>query len=389
MLRTSLSVPVIAGLLCAAVGCGGSDSASSSSDSPQTAKPQHIFWIMMENHSTGEIIGNTADAPYLNQLANQGAVATNYFGVTHPSLPNYLAAISGDFQGIFDDCKAGPDVTCAPEEFVPDSGDGTAGQLLTPAEMASAPIIPHWFDSENLVDEIEGHHLTWKAYMQSMPAGFTGEYWPIDSVDGQPVPRKLYAQKHNPFMYFSDIRDDPSRMQLVVPFTQFDQDITGANVPNFVWISPDQCHDMHGLSSANATAASVNLPDCAAPASGLDHAVIALGDQFLSTLVPKIMASSAWRQGSIIVITWDEDDYAGYSGCCDSPTGANGVTLGGANAPAIIVASQGAMHSTSATAYNHYSVLATIEHLWGLGCLANTCDAEGMTLMTALFGVSS
>ncbi len=110
---------------------------------------------------------------------------------------------------------------------------------------------------------------------------------------------------------------------------------------------------------------------------------------FRSTLVPKIMASPAWQQGSVIVITWDEDDYAGYSGCCDSPTGANGVTLGGANAPAIVIPSRGATHVTSTTPYNHYSVLATIEQLWGLGCLANTCDAQGITAMTALFGASS
>ena len=68
---------------------------------------QHIFYIMMENHSVNDILGNIGDAPYLNQLAKSYGVALQYFGVTHPSLPNYLAAISGDFQGIWDDCAAG------------------------------------------------------------------------------------------------------------------------------------------------------------------------------------------------------------------------------------------------------------------------------------------
>ncbi len=67
---------------------------------------KHIFLIMMENHDASQIFGNTADAPYLNQLANSYGVATRYFGVTHPSLPNYLALISGSFQGMFDDCVA-------------------------------------------------------------------------------------------------------------------------------------------------------------------------------------------------------------------------------------------------------------------------------------------
>src|ERR1017187_8317425 len=87
--------------------------------------PDHIFLIMMENHATNQIIGNTADAPFINQLARRYSVATNYHGVTHPSLPNYLSAISGDFQGVFDDCKAGVTVTCGPEEFVPGAGDAT------------------------------------------------------------------------------------------------------------------------------------------------------------------------------------------------------------------------------------------------------------------------
>src|SRR5215470_663632 len=83
----------------------------------ESNKLDHIFVIMMENHATKQIIGNTADAPYINELAEENGVALNYYGVTHPSLPNYLAAISGSYQGIWDDCKAGASVTCAPEEF--------------------------------------------------------------------------------------------------------------------------------------------------------------------------------------------------------------------------------------------------------------------------------
>jgi hypothetical protein len=63
-------------------------------------QPDHIFFIMMENHPTNQIIENTADAPFTNQLAQRYSLAANYHGVTHPSLPNYLSAISGDFQGI-------------------------------------------------------------------------------------------------------------------------------------------------------------------------------------------------------------------------------------------------------------------------------------------------
>lgn len=340
----------------------------------------HIFYIMMENHGTNQIIGNTADAPAINRLASQYGLATNYFGVTHPSLPNYLAAVSGDFQGIWDDCKAGADVTCAPEEFVPDSGDATSTVLLTAAEIASSSAKPHLFDGANLVDQLEAKRLTWKAYMQSIPSvGSTVEYAPVDVVAGVSTPRKLYAQKHDPFMYFTDIRQNSNRMQRIVPFTQLATDLAGGNVPNFVWISPDQCDDMHGVSTDNASA----LGNAAC--GGTDSQVIALGDAFLQVTVPMIMASPAWTEGSAIVIVWDEDDYSGTAGCCKSPTGTGGGVLGGAHVPAIVISSKVGTHLTSTAPYNHYSLLATIQHIWGFDCLANTCGMADGDLMTKLF----
>jgi hypothetical protein len=244
------------------------------------------------------------------------------------------------------------------------------------------------FAGQTLVDQLESKGLSWKAYMQAIPAAAdTSEYAPVDTDDaGQPLPRKLYAQKHNPFMYFSSIRNSATRMQLIVPFTQFAADIAGTSVPAFVWISPDQCHDMHGLSTANANAPSVNIPNCAYPASGLDHSVIALGDTFLKDTVQKIQASTAWTQhNSAIIIVWDEDDYAGYAGCCGSPAGAGGTLLGGARAPFMIVTSKNTTARSSSDNYNHYSLLATIQKHWGLPCLANTCGMTGNALMTKLF----
>lgn len=344
---------------------------------------QHVFYVMMENHGVDEIIGNTADAPFINSLAARYGVATNYYGVTHPSLPNYLAAISGDFQGIWDDCKAGADVTCAPEEFVPDSGDATSALLLRPDQIASASATPHWFAGKNLVDQLEANDLSWTAYMQSMPeVGSTVEYWPYDAVTGKP--RKLYAQKHDPFMYFSDIRTNPERMQRIVPATQLEADLAADTVANFVWISPDQCHDMHGVSPANAAA--VGLPECGYPASGLDHGPIALGDAYVKQTVEAITSSRAWQRDSAIVLVWDEDDYAGYAGCCGSPTTTGGAVLGGARAPVIVITSKHAEHRISNAPRNHYSMLGTIQALWGLGCLGHTCDLDDGELMTDLFG---
>lgn len=346
---------------------------------------EHIFYIEMENHATNQIFGNTADAPYINWLASQYAISTDYFGVTHPSLPNYLAAISGDFQHIWDDCAAGPTVTCAPEEFGPNSGYTNGQELLTPQQIARATNTPHWFSDRTIVDQLESHGLTWRAYMQSLPhVGYTGEYWPYTTVNGQTVPIKLYAQKHDPFMYFPGIRNSPARMQKIVPFSQFDQNLDSGNVPNFVWISPDQCHDMHGVATSNA--AFLGLPDCAFPASGLDHSIIKLGDNFLRATVSEIMESRAWQEKSAIVIVWDENDYTSFVGCCHSPRGVNGVFLGGSNAPFMVITSKDKEHFVqSTTPYNHYTLLATIEQLWGLGCLERACGFSKSQLMTEFF----
>ena len=317
--------------------------AGATSGTQGNSKFDHIFYVMMENHATNEVIGNTADAPFISNLANQSAVSLNYFGVTHPSLPNYLAAISGDFQGIWADCVAGATVTCPPTEFDPSSGYTNGEELLTPAEIASASQKPFWFSGKTIVDQLEANNLSWKAYMQSMPSvGYTGGYYPYRTVNGQQVPVQLYVQKHNPFMYFTDIRNNSARMQKIVPYTQLSVDLQSGKIPNFVWISPDTCHDMHGVNPADAQY--LGMPGCAYPASGLDHSIINMGDTFVQSLVSQIMASQAWKENSAIVLVWDENDFSGFNGCCHSPRGVAGVTLGGANAPFLVLTSQHSQH---------------------------------------------
>jgi len=381
VLRTFVALGILfsVGLVLNAAPAGATSSHSSNS------KFEHIFYIMMENHATDQIFGNTADAPYINELASQYAISSNYFGVTHPSLPNYLAAISGDFQHIWDDCKAGPTVTCPPEEFGPNSGYTNGQELLTRAQIIQASNTAHWFNDTTLVDQLELHGLSWRAYMQSMPyAGYTGEYYPFRTVNGVKVPVKLYAQKHNPYMYFPAIRNNPARLNKVVPFTGFEANLKSGNVPNFVWISPDQCHDMHGVSPSDA--AYVGIPGCGYPASGLDHGAIQLGDAFLKSTVSEIMASKTWTEKSAIVIAWDEDDYSGHAGCCHSPTGVNGAVLGGSNAPLLVITSKHPQHfNDTTTPYNHYTLLATIQGLWGLGCLESSCNFSKSQLMYKFF----
>ena len=355
---------------------------------PAHAAPQHIFLIMMENHAFGQVIGNRRDAPFINRLAQHAGVETRYFGVTHPSLPNYLATISGSFQGIWDDCPAGANVTCPPEEFVPGSGDATDGNYLTPGQIASASARPHLFPGRTLVDQLEAHGRTWKAYMQNLPSvGSQVEYAPTVQTANGPVTVQLYAQKHDPFMYFSRINHPGSaRLRHIVPFgRRFAADLASGHVPSFAFISPSQCHDMHGMSPD--LAALVHMPTCGYPSSGLDHGAIRLGDAFLRQLVGAITSSSTWQHSrSSIVIAWDENDYSGFGGIASSPHGRHGIVLGGGRAPLIVLNSWGSGHGrTVAIPANHYNLLATIQHLWGLGCLAHTCGVPSSGLLTPLF----
>lgn len=246
----------------------------------QNTDVQHIVIITMENKSYEDIVGND-DAPYINALLHNYSFANNYVAVSHPSLPNYLALIGGSTYGITSDC-----INCT----------------------VAAP---------NLVDQLESIHKSWKAYMESMPSNcFIGS-----SGD--------YAQKHDPFIYFDDIRSNPNRCNNIVPLTQLESDLAvTTTTPNFIWISPNLCNDMHNCS-------------------------VATGDTWLSQEVPRILSSLAFvTQRSLLVITWDEGE------------GSNGNQV-----PTILAGNAVKKAYVSHTAYSHYSLLHTIEKIWHVSSL--------------------
>ncbi len=293
------------------------------SDVPQY---QHIFYVMLENHSYNEIIGSP-NAPQINALARANGLATNYYGITHPSEPNYVAAIGGSYFDIQDDAPY----------------NSTASHTI------SAP---------SLVDQLEGAGLTWKSYQQSLPyAGFTGTSYPDSS-------NALYASKHDPFLNFAHVQHNPTELQHIVPDTQLFSDLQSGNVPNFSFIAPDQCHDMHGTASCTG-----------------DAALLQAGDAYVASVVSAITSSSMWTNGNnAIVITWDENDFSpvGVTGCC-------GANPGGGHVATIVIANHGPRGVQDATPYNHYSLLKTIEDAFHLGCLQNTCDSASVKPMTPLF----
>ena len=300
-------------------------------DGHEHADFDHVFIIMMENTGYDTLIGNS-NAPFINFVAATSGLATNYFGISHPSQPNYIAATSGSTNGVADD------------------NDTT-------------------IDVPNIVDQLESHGKSWKGYMQSYSLCAT----PLDHACGN----QLYERKHNPFISYKDVQSNPARVANIVDFSQFATDLANNTVPNYVWISPDQCHDMHGRG--------------ATPADPCDFsqvpALISTGDTFLLNTVNAIMTSKAWTGNSVIFITWDESDFTGTgpegfgdtSGCCNAnPGGGHVVTL--------VISRTQRFARSSGDAANHYSMMATIEDNWRLGCLANTCDRSSVRPMGDLVG---
>ena len=255
----------------------------------------HVFLIVMENEESTGIMGNNA-AAYINTLATGHGLATQYFAVSHPSLPNYLALTAGSTFGIASDCTG-----C-------------------------------YVNATNIADQVESSGRSWKAYLESMPSScYVGDAYP-------------YMQKHNPFIYYNDVRTNPARCaEHVVPFTQLSTDLVNGTVPNLAWITPNMCNDMH---------------DCS----------IATGDAWLANVVPGILASSAFQNGGVLFITWDEGESS--AGCCSNAAGGQVATL--------VIAPNGVAGLRSTIAETHYSLLRTIEDAWGLSALGQAASAVAM-----------
>lgn len=266
-----------------------------------TLRPAHVAVIVMENQGYGSVIGNRA-APFINRLARRYALARAAYAVAHPSLPNYLALTGGSTFGVDDDCGG-----C----------------------MVSA---------DNLVTQLQAAGLSWKAYMENLPRPcFTG------------AAARDYANKHDPFLHYTQIARSPALCSRVVPLMQLARDERSGRLPRFVWITPDLCHDMH---------------DCS----------VSTGDRFLARLVPPLLRALGRR--GVLFLTWDEGD--DDRGCCRAAHGGHVAT---------IVAGPGARPGARLdTPTDHYSVLATIEAMLGLPRLRWAACACTPSLAPLLIG---
>jgi len=346
----------------------------------------HVFVIVLENHNSFDsfgskgIIGNP-QAPNITALWNKYNVATNYNGVWHPSLPNYVAMITGDWVGI--------DVIATGHTYPKGStvgiSDDDSPSVATDYSPPANPSFHRWsVQLPSVAGQLVQARKDWKAYLQNIPiSGTTLANWPGDNNTA-----KLYAVKHNPFPYVAEIQADPNQFAKQVPIEQLFGDLGSGQVPAFSYIVPDQCRDMHGLSNP--------LAPCGG-AFDTDDNDVKRGDDETAWLVNGIMGSRAWRQGrNAIFIVFDEGN--GPLTCSYNPdTGvdtAPGSLLPGADcyAPAnfndkvvlIVITNYGVRGVQDSRFQSHYSLLKTIEAAFGLPYLGHAADATTNTLAPLL-----
>jgi phosphatidylinositol-3-phosphatase len=334
----------------------------------------HIFVIVAENKGHDLIIGPGTAAPNLNRLAHEYGLATQFFAETHPSEGNYIAMLAGDTFRIHDDdayyCKPGMKDTWCPRSQRPDYVD-------------------HTLTARSLMDQLREHGLTWKAYMESLPApGSLAVRWPTADKPVAGVATQLYAAKHNGFVSFRKVQQDPARAAKIAGFDALYHDLDAGELPNYAHIVPNQCDDMHGRDAAPEVPADCrksNLP-----------ALIARGDRVIAALVARIMATPAWggSENFAIVITFDENDkeerLGPDQGCCGNDPG-SAANSGGGRIPTLVITNHGPRGVADETPYNHYSLLRTTEAAFGIDeYLGHAADeSNGVLTMTPLFAVGS
>ena len=259
---------------------------------PQTNVPlfDRVFIVVEENQSFENVIGS-ASMPYLNALADRYGLAVNYFANTQPSIGDYFWLTTG--QNITNDSNFSGTVT-----------------------------------ADNIVRQLNFAGKTWKAYAESLPS--------VGYLGGDAYP---YVKRHNPFAYFSDVINSPSQANNVVPFSQFASHLVNDQLPDYSFIIPNQQNNAHDCPAG--------IPNC----TNADK--LAAADSWLKTNIDPLIASTAFRQGGLLVITFDES--------VDADT-----VNGGGHIATVVISSKARQGFESNTLFQHQSTLRLMAEGIGL-----------------------
>ncbi|AXJ11705.1 phosphoesterase [Arthrobacter sp. PM3] len=292
-----------------------------------------MFVINLENKGYNKVWGSGSDAPYLSRtLREQGVLLSQYYGIAHNSNPNYLAQISGQGSNAMtrDDCP-----TFAPFEL---TGTAALGQAEGTGCVYPASV-------PTVAGQLSAAGKTWKGYMEDM--GTPCRHPELGAKDTNQAAKAgdQYATRHNPFVYFESVTSSPDCQSNVVDFGALASDLQSVDTtPNLAYISPNLCNDGH------------DNPCVDGSPGGL-----AAADTWLSQQVPAILDSPAFKQDGMLVITFDESEGKTVGPAELLPGGTAGGRIG-----ALVVSPFTQGGTTSDRAYNHFSLLASIEDAFSL-----------------------
>jgi phosphatidylinositol-3-phosphatase len=321
---------------------------------------KHVFVIVLENKGFDETFGYQSAAPYLSlTLPGKGALVPNFYGVTHESLGNYLALVSGQGSNVLTQADCQLYVNVIPGTIRAD-GQAIGDGCVYPSGVRT------------IADQLTRAGLTWKGYMEDMgnapgqpqtcrhPAFLSPDSTQRARVGDQ------YAARHNPFVYFHSLLDSGACARYDVPLDRLPADLaSAASTPNYSFITPNLCNDGHDATCVDG------------------HVGGLTGDnRFLSTWVPRILRSPAYRAGGLLAVVFDESDGTDSSACCGERQFPNVVSngflfpgLGGGRTGAVLLSPYIDPGTVDNTAYNHFSLLRSTEDLFGLGHLGYAAQA--------------
>jgi hypothetical protein len=341
-------------ILCAVVASLAFSAATAGAASLPPIK--HVWIVVLENKNYATTFGSGSQAPYLAKtLPAYGQLLTQYYGIGHHSLDNYITMISGqppnpDTQS---DCQTFSDFTGT----VRSDGVAIGHGCVYPAA------------AQTIGDQLEAKGLTWKQYAEDMTDSSTEpdtcRHPVLGDTDHSETAKAgdQYATKHVPFVYFHSIIDRPICGTNVVDLDALPADLaSAATTPTYSFITPDLCSDGH------------DTPCIDGRPGGLKSI-----NDFLQTWIPQITGSPAFADNGLLIVTFDEASNDA-SDCCGEPMSPNtasngGSGNGGGRVGAVLLSRYIKPGTVNATPYNHYSLLRSTEDLFGLSHLAFAANA--------------
>jgi hypothetical protein len=270
----------------------------------QIPRSNRVVVVLEENHSYSSVIGNR-NMPYLNSLASRYAVATQFYANTHPSIGNYFEL--------------------------------TTGQIITNNDSFTSTVT-----ADNMVRHMLTAAKTWHSYAESLPSvGYVG-------ADAYP-----YLRHHNPFTFFSDVRNSSVQKLNLVPFSHFAGDLANNRLPEFSFVVPNVHHDAHDCPAGQSTCT--------------DAQKLAAADAWLKSNIAPLIASSAFQHDGILIIVFDESS-------------SSDKTRGGGHVAAVIVGPKVKKGFKSTLIYQHQNILRTVLNALGVSTFpGSAATAHSMT----------